>query len=93
MSSYDIAAYIWPSYHYEPRLAHWWTEKDGVRSPMVSHTINPVPLVIKDYTGTKRFELRDLPQRGLANVAATLCLLLGFEPPSDFEPPLIAPIS
>ena len=70
-----------------------WTEKDGVRSPMVSHTLNPVPLVIKDYTGTKRFELRDLPQRGLANVAATLCLLLGFEPPSDFEPPLIAPIS
>ncbi len=25
----DIAAYIWPSYHYEPRLAHWWEEGDG----------------------------------------------------------------
>lgn len=25
----DVAAYIWPSYHYEPRLAHWWEEGDG----------------------------------------------------------------
>ena len=26
---YDIAAYIWPSYHYEPRLEQFWPEKDG----------------------------------------------------------------
>lgn len=26
---YDVAAYIWPSYHYEPRLEHFWPEKDG----------------------------------------------------------------
>jgi len=26
---YDIAAYIWPSYHYEPRVAHFWPEIDG----------------------------------------------------------------
>lgn len=26
---YDIAAYIWPSYHYEPRTEHFWPEKDG----------------------------------------------------------------
>ncbi len=70
-----------------------WTEKDGVRSPMVSHTRNPVPLVIKDYSGTKRFAMSNLEQRGLANVAATLCLLLGFEPPPDYEPPLIVQVS
>lgn len=29
MKPYDIAAYIWPSYHYEPRLEHFWPEKDG----------------------------------------------------------------
>ncbi len=28
-SSADVAAYIWPSYHHEPRLAHWWEEGDG----------------------------------------------------------------
>ena len=26
---YDIAAYIWPSYHHEPRVEHFWPEKDG----------------------------------------------------------------
>ncbi len=29
MTRYDIAAYIWPSYHYEPRVEHFWPEKDG----------------------------------------------------------------
>ena len=28
-SQYDVAAYIWPSYHYEPRMEHFWPEKDG----------------------------------------------------------------
>ncbi len=27
--NYDVAAYIWPSYHYEPRVEHFWPEKDG----------------------------------------------------------------
>ena len=26
---YDVAAYIWPAYHYEPRCEHFWPEKDG----------------------------------------------------------------
>lgn len=26
---YDVAAYIWPSYHYEPRVEHFWPEQDG----------------------------------------------------------------
>ncbi len=29
MKRYDIAAYIWPSCHYEPRVEHFWPEKDG----------------------------------------------------------------
>jgi 2,3-bisphosphoglycerate-independent phosphoglycerate mutase len=70
-----------------------WTEKRGVRSPMVAHTLNPVPLVIKDFSGKNNFILNELPQRGLANVAATICLLLGFQPPQDFEPPLISLVS
>ncbi len=26
---YDVAAYIWPSYHHERRAEHFWPEKDG----------------------------------------------------------------
>ena len=29
MNQYDVAAYIWPSYHYEPRMERFWPEKDG----------------------------------------------------------------
>lgn len=29
MKKYDIAAYVWPSYHYEPRMEKYWPEKDG----------------------------------------------------------------
>jgi hypothetical protein len=29
MKRYDIAAYLWPAYHYEPRAEHFWPEKDG----------------------------------------------------------------
>ncbi len=29
MSKYDVAAYIWPSYHHEPRMEHFWPEGDG----------------------------------------------------------------
>ncbi len=56
-----------------------WTEKDGVRSPMVAHTLNPVPLIIKDFDGGNHFRLAQVEQPGLANVAATLCNLLGYQ--------------
>jgi hypothetical protein len=29
MKQYDVAVYIWPSYHHEPRMAHIWPEGDG----------------------------------------------------------------
>ena len=66
-----------------------WTEKKGVRSPMVAHTKNPVPLIIKDFSGTDRFQLADVKDPGLVNVAATICCLLGYEPPAIYEPSLI----
>ena len=66
-----------------------WTEKKGVRSPMVAHTKNPVPLIIKDFSGIDRFQLADVKHPGLVNVAATICCLLGYEPPAFYEPSLI----
>ncbi len=45
---YDIAAYIWPSYHYEPRAEQFWPEKDGEW-----YTVR---------RGTKRFPGHDMPR-------------------------------
>jgi 2,3-bisphosphoglycerate-independent phosphoglycerate mutase len=52
-----------------------------------AHTLNPVPFVI--VPPTTDYSLAPLPHRGLSNVAATLCMLLGFDPPSTFDPSLI----
>lgn len=66
-----------------------WTEKNGKRTPMVAHTLNPVPFIIKDYSGVNRFKLTAVENPGLSNIAATLCQLLGFIPPVEYDPSLI----
>ena len=66
-----------------------WTEKGGTRTAMVAHTKNPVPLIIKDYSEQNSFVLQDSDEPGLANVAATVLNLLGFEAPEDYEPSLV----
>ncbi len=48
MSHYDVAAYIWPACHYEPRVEHFWPEKDGEW-----HTVR---------RGTPRFPGHDMPR-------------------------------
>lgn len=70
-----------------------FTVKDGRREPMVAHTLNPVPFIIKDYSDTDQFRMRARPSSetpGLANVAATLLNLLGFAAPEVYAPSLIA---
>ncbi|MGM0681910.1 MAG: 2,3-bisphosphoglycerate-independent phosphoglycerate mutase, partial [Thermodesulfobacteriota bacterium] len=66
-----------------------WTEKNGRRNPMVAHTTNPVPMIIKDYFGKNRFSLNRIETPGLTNVAATICNLLGFAAPESYDPSLI----
>lgn len=66
-----------------------FTEKNGVREAHVAHTLNPVPFVIKDYSGANTFKLVDIDTPGLSNVASTLINLLGYEQPEEYDPSLI----
>ncbi len=80
-----------------------FTEKKGKREPMVAHTLNPVPFIVKDFSGANRLAIAPGPYRegeersdpgtaprgGLSHVAATLLLLLGFEKPADYDPSLL----
>ncbi|MBR9975088.1 MAG: 2,3-bisphosphoglycerate-independent phosphoglycerate mutase [Bacteroidetes bacterium] len=66
-----------------------FTEKNGVRTPKTSHTLNPVPFCILEPGDERRWSLAEVAQPGLANVAATLLNLLGYEAPEDYEPSLI----
>ena len=61
----------------------------GQFEPMVSHTLNPVPFVIHG-PDTDRYKINDkVKQPGLANVAATILTLLGFQKPEDYEDSII----
>jgi len=63
--------------------------KAGKPSVKTAHTLNPVPFVIIDSGYQGEYTMSPLPQPGLANVAATLLNLLGYEKPDDYEPSLI----
>ncbi len=80
----------------------WLRDKSGAPlrdaagrvSPRTSHTLAPVPLTLVDARETPPWQLRDdLPNAGLANVAATVLCLLGLAPPDHMEPALVAPRS
>lgn len=62
----------------------------GEPEVLTSHTCNPVPCIIGGPGLPKGVKFRtDLPNAGLANVAATFINFHGFEAPWDYEPTLI----
>jgi len=66
-----------------------FTIKGGKRQVSTAHSLNPVPCVIVDPGFQGEYEMANLPGQGLANVAATLLNLLGFEAPAEYAPSLI----
>ena len=63
---------------------------DGEREIKTSHTLSPVPFAILDPGHDGEYHMAAPDDAGLANVAATLLNLLGFEAPEDYRPSLIA---
>ena len=66
-----------------------YTEKNGKKEVQTAHTLNPVPFVIIDSGYQGEYKMADFDQPGLANVASTICNLLGFEAPEGYEQSLI----
>jgi 2,3-bisphosphoglycerate-independent phosphoglycerate mutase len=66
-----------------------WKEKNGKRDPMVAHTMNPVPFIIKDFSGANTIEMSGVEAPGLSNIAATLLNLLGYEKPDLYDESLV----
>jgi 2,3-bisphosphoglycerate-independent phosphoglycerate mutase len=65
-------------------------DKDGNVIPRPSHTLAPVPFVIVGNDIHEKWTMRhNLPQAGLANIAATVLMLLGLDVPKEYEPALI----
>ena len=67
-------------------------DADGDVAPRTSHTLAPVPLTILDARpgAAEAWTMRDdLPDAGLANVAATVFTLLGYTPPAHMAASLV----
>ncbi|KAF2288014.1 hypothetical protein GH714_003884 [Hevea brasiliensis] len=65
-------------------------DKSGNIQILTSHTLQPVPIAIGGPGLAPGVRFRnDVPSGGLANVAATVINLHGFEAPCDYEPTLI----
>lgn len=58
---------------------------------MVAHPLNPVPFMVKDFSGANALALAGAQKHGLSNLAATLLNLPGSRKPAAFDPSLITP--
>ncbi len=67
-----------------------WTRKNGKITPHVAHTLNPVPFVVQDFSGANRWKVAGVRRPGLSNVAGTICTLLGYEAPKEYDSSLLA---
>lgn len=62
---------------------------DGLPIAKTSHTLSPVPFILCG-AEAQRYEIDpDVKEPGLANLAATILFLLGFEKPNDYLPSII----
>jgi 2,3-bisphosphoglycerate-independent phosphoglycerate mutase len=64
-------------------------DEQGRPKSKTSHSLSPVEFFVLDGAGRDIAFREDLPEAGLANVAATLTELLGYEPPELYEPSLL----
>lgn len=65
---------------------------DANGASKTSHTTNKVPFIIYDNTENRgKYQLNDLAEPGLSNVAATVATMLGFDDfPAEWDAPLIS---
>jgi 2,3-bisphosphoglycerate-independent phosphoglycerate mutase len=64
-------------------------DKKGNRKVKTAHTLDRVPFAIYDPSYQGEYGMASLKKPGLANVAATLLNLLGYQKVIDYEPSLI----
>ena len=75
-------------YEYNKKKGAVALNEDGTPKAKTSHTLNPVPCIIYDNTGRNDYVCVE-GEYGLANVAATVVTLLGYEPKEMWERSMI----
>lgn len=74
----------------QPKTGELLRDENGQLVAKTSHSLNPVPLyLVLPEADRGRLAARTVKTPGLANLAATLATLLGFEPPDHYLPSLV----
>jgi 2,3-bisphosphoglycerate-independent phosphoglycerate mutase len=66
-----------------------FTVKNGKKDIKTSHTLNKVPFIIYDPNFNNEYEMAEIENAGLTNIAGTILNLLGFKNVSDYDKSLI----
>jgi 2,3-bisphosphoglycerate-independent phosphoglycerate mutase len=67
-------------------------DTSGKKHSKTSHSLNPVPFAIIDSQFDGQYQFNpDISTPGLSHVAATICNLLGYQAPQDYDLSLIIP--
>jgi 2,3-bisphosphoglycerate-independent phosphoglycerate mutase len=77
-------------YELDKKTKGFAVDAHGKRKAKTSHTLNPVPFHIYAPAAGALQIAKQVVRPTLANVAATTLQLLGYEPPAQFEPGLLA---
>nr|AGS54048.1 2,3-bisphosphoglycerate-independent phosphoglycerate mutase [uncultured bacterium contig00048] len=64
--------------------------KDGSYKAKTAHTLNPVPFILYDNASGGKLSLKNIPNAGLSNIAATVANLLGFEKHESWDGSLLS---
>jgi len=63
--------------------------KNGQPNAKTAHSLNPVPAIVYDPSGTSKARLSAAKDLGISSLAATCIRLLGYEPPADYTPSIV----
>jgi 2,3-bisphosphoglycerate-independent phosphoglycerate mutase len=64
-------------------------DDEGRCLPKTAHSLNPVPAIVYDPSGVSNARKADVPDAGIASLAATCITLLGYEAPADYAASLV----
>jgi len=63
--------------------------ENGKLKVKTAHSLNPVPVYVYDPAGTAHLKLSAHQGLGISSLAATCLELLGFDPPSNYDPSVV----
>ncbi len=63
--------------------------KNGQPQAKTAHSLNPVPAIVYDPSGTSKARLSAVKGLGISSLAGTCLKLLGYEPPADYTPSIV----